>query len=112
MGVKTAREVFFKTPDEEPTKGFDFDNDDLDEDETIATIQSTEIEIVSDVSGDVTPDAENDLVIQTQAIVGGTAVMFNFAKGLAGRSYKVSAMITTSDDQVLEAAGIMRVGER
>lgn len=105
IGVKTAREIFFKSPAEEPTKGFDFDNGDLAIGETLVSVTETEITYEDD--GD--PDAE-DLVILGTTIVDLT-VMVSLSKGIVGRTYHVRCQIETSDDQILEGCGRIRVGE-
>lgn len=105
MGVKTAREIFFKTPEEQVIKGFDFNNDDLADGETITTVNTTTVTFE-----DTDPSDPNDLIVNSTSVVGGTTVQCELRKGIAGRTYAVKVRVTTSLAQILEAVGRIRVG--
>jgi hypothetical protein len=102
MGIKTAREILGKTPDETARKAFDFAGDDLSVGEVISTVNST--------SATPTGDA-NDLIVSGGAITGATTINVTLTKGRVGFTYAVHVKITTNFGQVLEACGRIRIGE-
>lgn len=97
MGVKTASEIFLKTPEEEVKKNFDFSGDDLATGEVLSSVNS------------VTVDPPGELVATSPQITGNKVEVLITA-GLDGKQYKVHCKVTTSLGQILEGCGRVKVG--
>jgi len=95
-GVKTANQVFRKTPDEVVKKNFEFSGVDLATGETISSVVSTT----------VTPTGA---LTATSPVISGTKVQYTLSAGTLNGDYEVKTMVTTSLGQTLDGCGIIEV---
>lgn len=99
-GVRTAKELFVKTPEEVLFKHFEFAGDDLVDDEVIDTVDSLTVE----------PTGEVDDLVADDAAADGTRVQIELSLGREGVTYSVHITVTTNKGQTLEGCGKIKVG--
>lgn len=102
-GIKSAKELLKKTPDEVVIRDFEFAGDDLASGETIASIMSVTITRI-----DGQAMGGSDLTKDSQAF-SGTRVQLILSKGILNVTYEVHIKVTTSAGQTLEACGKMQI---
>lgn len=96
MGIKSAPQVFAKTPNEVVIKDFEFAGDELSTGETLSAV----------VSVTITPGGS---LTSSNHVVSGTRAQVTLSGGTDGVDYDVLAKVTTSLSQTLEGCGRIQV---
>jgi len=106
MGV-TAKQELCKQPSEKRRFSMEFSSL-LSSSETIVTIDS--------VTSETIDGGTSDLTISSTSIVTGNAtnskIQLWIEAGTAGNKYRIEIKVTTSDGQILEGDGILKLTDR
>lgn len=108
MGV-TASQELCKQPSERRKFGMEFAS-------LMSTGTGEVISSIDSVTSETISGGASDLTITLPSIVDGNAtssrVEFWIEDGTAGNKYRIEVLVTTSDGQILEGDGILKVTDR